>query len=577
MAKPKLDSAGISLFCESVAMMLPAGIQTDEAVGMLSEDIGDVALQATCESVYGRLCAGDTLAVAMKASGAFPRYAVDMVGVGEASGRLEEVLRSLGVYYDEEDRLFAKIRSSVGYPAALLCIMSIILAFTVIIILPVFEDVYVSMAGSLIDGSSGAVGVSVAIGWVASEESFLRNSEVLTWFKIRASVGQVGNDQIPSTRFIYLATINSGANGYGNLGVNFDQGAGGIGEGRMANQDVTWEVSTKYNVGIETGFFNELKINADFFYERRENIFLAPQFSEISGLPKDYTNYANMGLMENRGFEVSAEYVKRFSKDLTVSVRGNFTFARNKVIDDGKYYAYPWQDQRGVRYGLTMGYRAMHLFSQEELDNMPDYYTQFGLDKQQLRAGDIRYEDLNDDGKITEADMTWIGNPAMPEIVYGFGASLNYKGFDFSFLFQGGANRSSYLSGGWYFYPFQADRGPKFMGNVMTMFKDRWTVDNPDPHAFSPRLSYGADANNYKTSTWWQRDSDYLRLKNVEIGYTLPSAWASKLRCSSLRIYATGVNLFTISKFISDYWDPETGADAYPMQRQVFVGVNLTF
>ena len=163
MAKPKLDSAGISLFCESVAMMLAAGIQTDEAVGMLSEDIGDVALQATCESV----CAGDTLAVAMKASGAFPRYAVDMVGVGEASGRLEEVLRSLGVYYDEEDRLFAKIRSSVGYPAALLCIMSIILAFTVIIILPVFEDVYVSMAGSLTDGSSGAVGVSVAIGWVA--------------------------------------------------------------------------------------------------------------------------------------------------------------------------------------------------------------------------------------------------------------------------------------------------------------------------------------------------------------------------------------------------------------------------
>ena len=122
---------------------------------------------------------------------------------------------------------------------------------------------------------------AVAIGWVASEESFLRNSEVLTWFKIRASVGQVGNDQIPSTRFIYLATINSGANGYGNLGVNFDQGAGGIGEGRMANQDVTWEVSTKYNVGIETGFFNELKINADFFYERRENIFLTPVLGDF--------------------------------------------------------------------------------------------------------------------------------------------------------------------------------------------------------------------------------------------------------------------------------------------------------
>ena len=167
MAKPKLDSAGISLFCESVAMMLAAGIQTDEAVGMLSEDIGDTALQATCTTVYRSLNAGETLARSMEASGAFPRYAVDMVRVGENAGRTEEVLRSLGVYYDEEDRLFAKIRSAVGYPAALLCIMSIILAFTVIIILPVFEDVYVSIAGSLTNGSSGAVGLSVAIGWVA--------------------------------------------------------------------------------------------------------------------------------------------------------------------------------------------------------------------------------------------------------------------------------------------------------------------------------------------------------------------------------------------------------------------------
>ena len=162
MAKPKLDSAGISLFCESVAMMLAAGIQTDEAVGMLSEDIGDEGLQATCTVVYRRLNEGESLARAMRESGAFPRYAVDMVHVGEASGRTEEVLRALGVYYDEEDRLFAKIRSAVGYPAALLCIMSLILAFTVIIILPVFEDVYLSMAGSLTD-----VGLSVGIGWGA--------------------------------------------------------------------------------------------------------------------------------------------------------------------------------------------------------------------------------------------------------------------------------------------------------------------------------------------------------------------------------------------------------------------------
>lgn len=167
MAKPKLDSAGISLFCESVAMMLAAGIQTDEAVGMLSEDMGDAGLQATCAAVYGHLNGGSTLADAMQAVGAFPRYAVDMVRVGETAGRTEEVLRSLGVYYDEEDRLFAKIRSSVGYPAALLCVMSLILAFTVMVILPVFDDVYASIAGSLTEGSFGAVGLSVGIGWVA--------------------------------------------------------------------------------------------------------------------------------------------------------------------------------------------------------------------------------------------------------------------------------------------------------------------------------------------------------------------------------------------------------------------------
>ena len=165
----------------------------------------------------------------------------------------------------------------------------------------------------------------------------------------------------------------------------------------------------------------------------------------------------------------------------------------------------------------------------------------------------------------------------MPEIVYGFGASLNWKGLDFSFLFQGAANRSTYLTGGWYFQPFQAERGPKHMGNVMTAFLDRWTVDNPDPHAFSPRLSYGPNTNNYQTSTWWQRDASYLRLKNLEVGYTLPDKWAKKIYAEKLRIYLQGVNLATFSKFYSDFWDPETGADSYPMQRVVFIGLNVTF
>lgn len=418
---------------------------------------------------------------------------------------------------------------------------------------------------------------AIALGWVASEESWLAGNDVLTWAKLRASVGQVGNDQIPSTRFIYLATINESASGYGNLGVNYDQHQSGIGEGRMANSDVTWEVATKYNLGVELGFFNDFRLNADIFYEKRKNIFLTPQASELTGLPKGFDVYANMGKMENKGFEISGEYSKQINKDFFISARGNFTFTRNTVLEDGKYYAYPWQDYKGVRYGLTLGYKAMHLFSQEELDNMPEYYEQFSMDKTQLRPGDIRYEDLNDDGKITEADRTWIGNPSMPELVYGFGASLKYKGFDFSFLMQGAGNRSTYLTGGWYFQPFQAERSPKYMGNVMSMFLDRWTVDNPNPNAFSPRLSYGSNANNYKTSTWWQRDASYLRVKNVELGYTLPESLTQKIHAKSMRVYLQGVNLLTISKFYKNFWDPETGADAYPMQKTIFLGLNLLF
>lgn len=167
MAKPLLESSALSAFCESVAIMLSAGIQTDEAVHMLSENMEDTSFKRACDSIYAGLIGGKSLAESMDATGAFPQYAVDMVAVGERSGRLENVLRSLSVYYDEEDRLFAKIRSSIGYPAALLCIMSVILLFTVAVILPVFVNVYENLTGSLTAGSFSAVNASIAIGWVA--------------------------------------------------------------------------------------------------------------------------------------------------------------------------------------------------------------------------------------------------------------------------------------------------------------------------------------------------------------------------------------------------------------------------
>lgn len=414
---------------------------------------------------------------------------------------------------------------------------------------------------------------SMAAGWVASAENFLKNNKTITWLKIRGSVGQVGSDQIGSERFAYLSTLED-AGGYSNFGEKFDQSSGGLQEAQMAAQNITWEIATKYNLGLELGLFNNLKINADVFYEKRENIFLQPQTTTVAGLQKPM--WANMGVMDNRGFEITGEYNKIMG-DFILTGRGNFTFARNKIIDDGKAYLNPWQDVRGTRYGERLMYDAMHLFSQEEINALPDYYRQFSRTKEQLRPGDIRYRDVNDDGRITEDDMIFTSNPSNPEMLYGFGASLNYKNFDFSFLMQGAIGGTSYLSAGWYFYPFQAERDPKLMGNLISKFSDRWTEQNPNPHAFAPRLYMGNDVNNYKTSTWWVRDCNYLRLKNIELGYTLPKRWMQKARIQNARIYVSGVNLYTFSKFAKDFWDPEVGADAYPIQATIFFGINLTF
>lgn len=413
---------------------------------------------------------------------------------------------------------------------------------------------------------------SVAVGWIASNEKFLEDSDVVTWLKIRGSVGQVGSDQIGSTRFAYLSTI-SGAQGYYGFGQNYDQGVVGLQEDQIGSEDITWEVATKYNLGIELDLFSDLRLIADIFYEKRENIFLQPQISEVDGIRNSI--WSNDGVMDNRGFEVTGEYNKAFG-DLTVTARGNLTYARNQIIEDGRFYKNSWQDARGTRFGERLLYDAEYLFSQEEIDNLPDYYNQFSLDKTQLRAGDIKYRDVNDDGRINEDDRVFAANPSTPDIIYGFGATMKYKNFDFSFLFQGSKGASAYINAANYFYPFQADRDPKYLGSIIDNFKGRWTPENPDPYAFAPRLYVGQDQNNYKASTWWIRDADYLRLRNVEFGYTM-SFKDKKLKVDKARIYLTGVNLMTISEFTKDFWDPETGADQYPVQASLFLGFNVSF
>lgn len=262
---------------------------------------------------------------------------------------------------------------------------------------------------------------AVALGWVVSNEGFLKDNSVLTWLKLRASYGRVGSDQIRSTRFAYLSTLKD-ADGTSDFGLNFNKGIGGLAEDQLAAQNITWETASKYNVGLELGFWNAFRATFEGFYEKRSNIFIQPQVSEIAGLQNPA--YANTGVMDNRGFEATLEYNKAFDNGMVFTARGNYTFARNKYIDDGKVYKNPWQNVRGTRYGERKLYDAMHLFSKEEIDALPEYYRQFSLTKEQLRPGDIRYRDVNDDGKITEDDMIWTSSPSRPEQVLGLGASL---------------------------------------------------------------------------------------------------------------------------------------------------------
>jgi len=420
---------------------------------------------------------------------------------------------------------------------------------------------------------------ALALGWNVHNEAFLKDNPLLTKMKIRASVGQVGNDNIPSTRFAYLSTVSS-ANGYGYQGLNYNTWSDGLQEGQIGVNDITWEVSTKYDIGVELGLGKDLKVETDVFFERRENIFLQPQVSSISGLLS--VPYANMGIMENRGFEITAQYQKMINNDFMVSVRGNYTFARNKIIENRRFYVNSWQDARGTRYGEELLYDAMHLFSQEEIDALPDYYRQLGYDKSQLKPGDIRYRDVNDDGVINDDDRIWSGYVNIPEVMYGFGATLSYKAWDFSFLCQGAAGGSQYLSGAGYnqfggaLQPFQSDRDPKYIGNILVNFADHYSAENPDPYAFSPRFIVGTNQNTY-ASTWWIRKTDYMRIKNIEFGYTLENNLTKKLGMSRARVYINTMNPFTFSSFADEFWDPEARVSAYPLQTTIFLGLNLAF
>lgn len=410
---------------------------------------------------------------------------------------------------------------------------------------------------------------SIALGWLISEEGFFKDkvsASLIEYLKIRASIGLKGNDRLGSRRFAYLTTTGGGYGEYV-FGKDVNTHWGSIGEDQWG-ADLTWETEREENIGIEARFLNGFYLQADYFHRYRTGIF--QQRNSMPGIiGVQNTPWGNIGKFRNQGIDATLEYRHMFG-DFQVALRSNYTFARNNFVDnDEPDYIYKYQNRKGKRLNQPFGLVAEGLFtSEEEIASSPE--QTFGT----VRVGDIKYKDVNGDGVISPEDEVAIGHPDIPEIVYGFGVSLAYKGIDCSVFFQGAANMD-FMLGGDGFFPFL--RGEE-QGNVTYWATDRWTLENPRQDALFPRLSDGDNPNNYRSSTWWQRSANYLRLKTVEVGYTFPKTWTSKAKISTLRIYLSGLNLCTFSKF--KYWDPELGngnGSAYPIQRNVSLGVNLNF
>lgn len=410
-----------------------------------------------------------------------------------------------------------------------------------------------------------------AIGWLLSNEKFYEPiAHVMDLFKVKASYGIVGNDQIGGgRRFIYEATIADGVPGY-QFGQTGQYNPGGMRIGEWPNANVGWEEAKKMNLGLETSFFNKLKIQADYFKEDREGIFLQrkslPSHVGISSIP-----WVNVGKMKNQGFDGTVEYEQKVGK-VFLTARGSFTYTHNEIIDnDEPDWKNLYQNRIGKPYGQLFGYQSLGLFESEtDINNSPK--QAFG----DVRVGDIKYADINGDGKVDSEDQIAVGYSNIPEINYGFGATAQWNGFDLSVFFQG-INRVSFFIGGASIYPFNSGNLGRAAINE-DIYHNRWTLENPNSNALYPRLDANANTNNNRNSTHFLRDGSFLRLKNVEFGYTLPKRILEKTFINTVRFYASGVNLLTFSQF--KMWDPEKGGGegaGYPPSQIINFGLNVNF
>lgn len=431
---------------------------------------------------------------------------------------------------------------------------------------------------------------SFGLAWNISNEKFWDSFRYsITNLKFRATYGLTGNDDIGSAndRFLYLSNVNMNDGGHGAVfGYDNSYSRSGISVSRYSNKTITWEKATKANIGMDLTLFGKWDITADIYKQVRSNILMTrvatPAEMGLSAQPQ-----ANIGKAEGKGIDLSLDYNESITNNLWVQARANFTYAASKflIYEEYDYQNEPWKSHIGYSINQQWGYLAERLFV-DDAEAAKSPHQNFG----EYGGGDIKYRDVNGDGQITTLDQVPLGFPTSPEIVYGFGFSAGYKGFDISAFFQGLGRESFWIDANAtapfvaYRYQSEKDNGQltdvTLQNQLLKAYADsHWSEDNQDLYALWPRLSVTNEGNdnNVQRSTWFMRNGAFLRLKEVELGYSLPQNVANKLYMQSLRIYLNTTNPLSWSDF--KLWDVEMGGNGlgYPIQKVFNVGIQLNF
>jgi TonB-linked SusC/RagA family outer membrane protein len=411
---------------------------------------------------------------------------------------------------------------------------------------------------------------SVGVAWMTSNEKFWEQmKDVINLLKLRATYGINGSDAIAgiADRFNFLSQISKGGAGY-TWGLLHDKSGGGYTISRYANANISWEVSRKVNLGLELNAFNNLfKFQFDIWKDWRSDIYQQREtFAATTGLiERDLKIFGNVGKAETVGYEGSLDVEKMFNNSAWLLGRVNFSYSKNKITQkDEQQFKDRYLSAIGQSSNILRGLVAERLFVDDyEVDNSPR--QDMGI----YEAGDIKYKDINGDGRINDNDYVPMGYPAVPEIQYGFGLSGGFRNFDISFFFQGNS-RVSFFIDPQGIAPLVGHRN-----SLEIVARDYWTETDPNVHAFWPRLSVTTLDNNNRNSSWWLRNGTFLRLKSVELGYNIKKL--DKFLLQSGRIYFSVENVLYMSTF--KLWDPEMGASGrgYPPNRRFNIGLLLQF